>query len=735
VSADHDHVPADTHDPVPSAGAPPPAPGPPGLLAGAARPLRQVGRPIRAVGRAAVWVYRREPIGAWLGALWAAALLLRAHLVYIGHPQGLNVDEGYIVAFGRRMLDGQLLPYVDAVSHRGPMVYWAGAIVALFGSTSWLPVRVAAAVVFIAVALLTFLAGRRAGQPLAGAVGAAACAYGSLIILIPMDGIAFNGEVVLNLFVTAAFLCLAHGLMTDERAPSFRWVAVAGALAMLGALSKQVGATMLGPFGLWVLAAAAGHPGLVRGQRWRLVGAFALGAFAPLALVQLRYLVVGELKTFWYYFFTYNFDVYMLPFRGVSRLQAINRWLVENLLVATLALGAVGWGLGRVAMAWSGRGWRALPAAYHAAGFQVTVCLGAAASLLGAQLAMRGWGHYFVQAIPWFGLLAGIVAEPWAAGRASVAAVRPASRVVFHLLVLVPILTMIEAAYGPRHANNARSRPQPPSICTPIQANAGPDEAVFVWGFWSEIHVWCKRKPGSRFVFSTFVSGVIPWFLEYSKQQDDSLATPGARKQLVADLEASRAAVIVDAFASMGQRPMRRYQELAGYLDQHYRWVGRYDGADVYARDKRNRRLLFDFEAPTLVEKGWSVTGDAFVETDTTNHPPQGQILGFEGRRFVNSFTARAGDAPTGTAMSPVFIIDRHYLGLIVGGGRACRVSLRVDGQTVYQQTGFDNTQMFDVVWDVERFRGQQGQLVLTDEARHQWGHLLLDRVELFDGK
>jgi 4-amino-4-deoxy-L-arabinose transferase-like glycosyltransferase len=692
-------------------------------------------RPLGVVARAAARLYRREPLGAWFGTAWVALLLLRAHLTFIRNPQGLNVDEGYIVAFGKRMLDGQLLPYVDAVSHRGPMVYWAGAIVAMFGSTSWLPLRLASALAFIGVALLTFLGGRRAGQPLAGAVGALACAYGSLIILAPMDGIAFNGEVVLDLFVMASFLCLAHGLMTGDRPPSVRWVAAAGVLAMLGMLSKQVGATIFVPFGLWVLAAAGGHPGLRGGQRWRLVAAFVLGAVAPLALVLLRYAVVGELETFWYYFITYNFDVYMLPFKGVSRLEAINRWLVDNLLLAILALGAVGWGLGRVAMAWTGGGLRALPAAYHAAGFQVTVCLSAVASLLGAQLAMRGFGHYFVQAIPWFGLLAGMVAEPWAsAGRGPQVPSRPGARLAYHLLVLVPMLVMLEAAFAPRQRGRGGPPAQPPPICVAIQANSRPDQAIFVWGFWADLHVWCKRKPASRFVFSTFVAGLIPWFLDQSREMDEARAVPGSRDQLIQDLEKSQAAVIVDAYRGLGMRQLRRYPKLAAYLDEHYRWVSRVEGADIYVRGKSRRRRLFDFEKPTLVADGWTVTGESFLATDVTTHPPQGPITGQDGKRFVNSFPERGWDSVTGSAESPVFTIDRRYLGFLIGGGTRCKVSLRIDGKTVLEASGYDAADVSDYVWDVSDYKGKQAQLVLTDGATGPWGHLLLDRVELFDG-
>ena len=153
----------------------------------------------------------RPSIVAWVALLWSAVILVRAHALYIRHPHGINIDEGYILALGQRLMEGSWLPYVDGVSHRGPMVYWAAAIVALFGD-GWVPIRIAALLIFLVSLLFTFLAARAAGHLLAGAVGAVGTVIGTLLVLVPHDGMAFNGEPVLNLFVMPAFWCLACGV-------------------------------------------------------------------------------------------------------------------------------------------------------------------------------------------------------------------------------------------------------------------------------------------------------------------------------------------------------------------------------------------------------------------------------------------------------------------------------------------------------------------------------------------
>jgi hypothetical protein len=224
----------------------------------------------------------------------------------------------------------------------------------------------------------------------------------------------------------------------------------------------------------------------------------------------------------------------------------------------------------------------------------------------------------------------------------------------------------------------------------------------------------------------------VPWFNHHTKQQDDALTVPGSRAQLIADLESSRAPVIVDAPGTMGGRPMRRYQELAAYLDAHYRWLTKVDQLDVYVRGKSQRRALFDFESPNL-DPHWVLDGDAFRGTDDTHHPPQTPITGQNGQRFLNTFTAARGDATIGSALSPPFLIDRNRLGFLVGGGRSCKVQLQIEGRPVLEQTGLDSEHLADVVWDVSAYRGKEARLALLDQATGPWGHLLFDRVELFE--
>jgi hypothetical protein len=688
-------------------------------------PLAELARRLR--GRALA-LARREPVLPWLGLLWALALLVRGHLPFIARAAPVSVDEGYLQAFAQRMLAGHFLPYVDAFSHRGPVLYWLGALVAAFGQFSFLPMRIAAVLVFAGIAVLTFLCGRRAGFPLAGALGALAVPFATVLMLDPKDGIALNGEPVLDLFAMAATLAMICAVDRGGRPLSRRWAAAAGALAMLGALSKQVGVVMLGPLLVWLLAAVVADETIDVRQRGRVLLAFIGAAVAPVAALVLLYAVIGKLGALVFWVYRYNVDIYMFPFRGTSRAAELRGWLEANRLSLTLAAAALAWCVGLVAPL---RG-RRLAVSVRAAGFPVTVALATICAFFGAKAAYRDWGHYFVQVVPWVGLLVGVVAEGNPAVRPEQ---RPGRSALLCALVLGAIVVSMEIQWPPIVARNTRmAAGSTPNICRTIHAHSRTGDRILVWGFWTELYTQCERKPASRYVFSTPVAGVVPWFFQYSKEEEDRLAVPGSRQQLIADLEQSRAPVIVDASQTMGGRVIRRYGPLADYLDQHYYRDAEVEGAEVYLRGKKNRRLLFDFEAGGLA--GWYTSGTAFTDgISTGTRPGQAAVTGQQGSRFLTSFAAGAGDGATGSATSPEFVIDRSRLALLVGGGAACAVSLRVDDRTVLSVTGANREQLAETVWDVSAFRGKRAQLVFVDDATAPWGHLSVDRIELFDAE
>jgi hypothetical protein len=82
-------------------------------------------------------------------------------------------------------------------------------------------------------------------------------------------------------------------------------------------------------------------------------------------------------------------------------------------------------------------------------------------------------------------------------------------------------------------------------------------------------------------------------------------------------------------------------------------------------------------------------------------------------------------------------LIDRSHLGFRVGGGSSprLRVELEIDRSParVAAGAGVDVDMLVPAVWDVTDLRSQWARIVIDDDEIGDWGHILVDEIELFD--
>src|ERR1700722_6187361 len=122
-------------------------------------------------------VSRRRALVPWapsiLTALACLALLYAVHRPFFSPAVALNAkDEGYINAFAMRLHAGHLLPYVDAVSHRGPMLYWVAEAASKLGDPmTFVPIRALALVCGALIVTLAWVSAAMARRPLAAGIG------------------------------------------------------------------------------------------------------------------------------------------------------------------------------------------------------------------------------------------------------------------------------------------------------------------------------------------------------------------------------------------------------------------------------------------------------------------------------------------------------------------------------------------------------------------------------------
>ena len=178
-------------------------------------------------------------------------------------------------------------------------------------------------------------------------------------------------------------------------------------------------------------------------------------------------------------------------------------------------------------------------------------------------------------------------------------------------------------------------------------------------------------------------------------------------------------------------------------LAEHVNRVGRGDGfawleggsrLTPRAEAARPPEVFADFEGGNYGD--WTLEGEAFGEKPAGGTlESQQRVTGFKGKGLVNTYLG-GNDAKTGKATSPEFTIERHYIGLLVGGGahEGTRIELIVDGTAVRSAKGKNHERLTVRNWDVKEYRGKQARIVIVDEVTGGWGHINVDQIEFRDG-
>ena len=490
-----------------------------------------------------------------LAVLFALYGMFALHRPFLSPATAVHVyDEGYINAFSMRMLDGQMLPYVDAVSNRGPMLYWVAATAYALGPPmTWVSMRVLALVLCLGTIILTYLLATTARKPLVGAVGALGvlflqgCYIGDWA-----DGLGYGGEMLINVFGLSAVIVASYALAAHRAAPHLPGLFAAGILSALALMSKHFGVVIVIALLPWIVAASRSRPA---SHPWLPVVCFLAGWLSIVLIVVLRYAAAGELQTFVYYFSTYNKDVYMAPYADAPVLRLWAKPFLEHPAITLLAGALALFGLVKV-LPERRLSWKAL----DDRGWLLTVTLMAIGAGLVANTTLRDFKHYYVQVIPWFALLAGFfIYEVLERFRVAGFWRRTLEFAPLFLLILFCNFSLEARLKG-------IVPPSRPLVCDDIARVTDASDKIFVWGFRPDLHTFCQRRPASRFVMSEVPAGFVPWDVEASPAEDRARVAPGSQQLLMADLSESRPRLIVEAAGSLGGRGLSGVAGMDAYL-------------------------------------------------------------------------------------------------------------------------------------------------------------------------
>jgi hypothetical protein len=461
----------------------------------------------------------------------------------------LHFDEGYATAFGERLLDGHLLPYVDAFSHRGPLLYWSAALAQwLGGRFEWNGVRYLILTVFVASTVALFLAGIATRRVLAGAVGALLFVYINVCILETESVFGLLAEPIGNPFAIASLTFTAWALHRSEsvRARLFL-LALGGAMAAVSALAKQTYLPLIGPYVLWVAAFAWSREELSTRARIEHLAAPILGWLMPLAAVVLIYASAGKLRAFFYWYVTYNRDIYMDPYRDAKTFEILRDWARDQGILVIALLALLVNAFAQVAQRVAGPA-RGFAARYFHAGFQCTVALQVLLTVIGSLAPLRFFAHYYLPPVPWVAILVGIALEQSVDSSPVLSETRRKVGYLGVALLLGAFSTLMLNTQLKRwkslRAQGAWADARPEPICAIVHKYAGPKDPIFVWGFDGDLYITCQRHPASGFLHTTMVAGVVPPFWRDERPERIAL---NARETLISELTERRPPVILDS--------------------------------------------------------------------------------------------------------------------------------------------------------------------------------------------
>lgn len=501
---------------------------------------------------------RHQRLGLVL-ALVAAAYTIWLHRFFLHAPGSVAFDDGYTLAVAERMLAGHWLPYVDGVSHRGPLLYWLVAIADfLGGGYSW----TAARWLMLVMSLLTIAgissAASFAGRPVAGGFAALLYVFTALVGLEPAAAFGISGETIAAALAALGLAGASWAFAVDTgetRRPGLLFAS--GVLVALAGLTKQTALPLCLPLALWILAVER-----------RLLIPFALGFATPLVLTFGRYLIAGQLGTFWYWFYGYNAQVYMSPYEHVPLAYSFQAYLRNQswqFLFLALPIGAgIARYVGAVRSFERGRG---LLAAYATRGFDFTQALFVLSAFVAIAMPQRFWTSYFSLVLPFASLALALEID------AAIERTKPrevvSSLVLGALLALwVGYTTRIRVA-DLQAGRNAGQWPaaHPDPLCDALAHHSADREPVFIWGFDGDWYVSCRRFPASRFTYLTPVAGIVPPF--WSEVVPSRIAK-GAREALLADLRDTKPVYVVDSPDSLRGASMSLMPELVSWVHENY---------------------------------------------------------------------------------------------------------------------------------------------------------------------
>ena len=474
----------------------------------------------------------------------------------------LSDDEAIYDAMGRTLAEGGVM-YRDTVDHKPPGLAYTYALVrVLCGGRTRLAMDAVHGLGLLVVLCTAFALAAIARRLALDGTWAAIAYVLVSAIKCPVDGLAVNGELMLNLPTALALLC---ALEAGER-PGARVIGLdlcAGALGCVAGLYKYQGLAIVVVLPIVWASRHSSARTLTRAAVSTATGA-ALVAGAVVMYFAAHDALAEAVD--WALLFNRRYLA-----EGPTAWGAFTRLCMQ--LVGVVLPGLLFYGAGCRGLLALGR---------RRSGKALTVVAWTALALACVVLGGRFFGHYFVQLeLPLSLAASPVLAAWWSAHprRVVVGCVVPST--LFFTIAMLPAQT--------RPWLNPDD-PDVDAIGRAIAAATSPDETIWVWGNVPQLYHTADRRSGVRYTFCNYLTGLSPAAPSEDEAGVESREheVPGAWSLALHDLQVHPPALIVDTAAaglkSYGKYPISAYPVLALTLRRHYSQVARVDGVVLWRR-------------------------------------------------------------------------------------------------------------------------------------------------------
>lgn len=504
----------------------------------------------------------------------SVGFITATHLPTLGYKNYANVDEAYASALAERLNEGYKL-YEGAISQRGPLMYYTYALIAkVFGWDNVIGLRCVALAFALAQVGLVYWSARRIFSERAAFPATVIMTYVMTIGLPPFDRMALNGEFLqtpaLILGSTFGALAIMRTGFTHRPVRQRLWLLFGAGFFMGVAVTvKQSAALHIVPILIGSIANS------VRRQlpKKELARDFAIAAFGfvllPLVFIA-QAVANGTLKSLYYYTTQYNILVHIGESGSWHVPMAFelrgNPWFTASVM-SVLAYSIWAYKVRPFKL-------RRLARRFGAGEY---IALQLFVSTISAMAMKRFFPHYFVIVMPFLALgLARIIAR----------LTRKFSPLALRTLIGVPIFFLFVFTTAETYALEKMDglvthEHMVKRISHYIEETTEPDDKIFVWGFSPWLYGYSHRRAAGRYVFSTYVTGVVPWAHEDLEVEAKHMV-PGALDALLGDLEREKPKLVVDAGAILLARPMTAYAKTTAFLRDNYCFELRIRAHDFY---------------------------------------------------------------------------------------------------------------------------------------------------------